>query len=206
MFDIRKAYAARFDTLTAIAQMVEKDLQTSLADLPHIDRISARPKSIESFIRKATKEEHGRPKYDDPINQIQDQVGARIITFYLEDVEKITEQVLRYNRKIEERDVVPDSEKEFGYFGKHFILILNKELKPPSFDPDLTPSVFELQIKTLFQHAFSEGSHDLAYKPIVPLSKEQHRKVAFTAAQAWGGDKIFQELYDELFTTPSAQP
>lgn len=200
MTELEKAYAERFQHLQATAELIEKDLKRSLVHLHHIDRISARPKSILSFLTKAGKIEQVNPKYSDPINQIQDQVGARIIVFYLNDVEIVTKQVLRYNRTIEERDVVPDSEKEFGYFGKHFVLMLNRELKPLGVDEDLLPTVFELQIKTLFQHAFSEGSHDLAYKPSTTLSKDQQRKVAFTAAQAWGGDQIFQELHHELLS------
>jgi ppGpp synthetase/RelA/SpoT-type nucleotidyltranferase len=198
MTALEKVYTERFTHLQEIADLIEADLKRTLERVLHIDRISARPKSIKSFLNKAAKLEDGHPKYSDPINEIQDQVGARIIVFYLEDVEAVTTEIEKYNQHIEKRNVVPDSEKEFGYFGKHFIFMLNKELKPMGVDDDELPAVFELQIKTLFQHAFSEGSHDLAYKPSVTLSKDQERKVAFTAAQAWGGDKIFQELHDEL--------
>jgi putative GTP pyrophosphokinase len=58
------------------------------------------------------------------------------------------------------------------------------------------PKVLELQIKTLFQHAWSEANHDLGYKPdLQPLDPDDERKLAFTAAQAWGADQIFDELY-----------
>jgi len=38
----------------------------------------------------------GKPKYEDPLNQIQDQVGARIVTFYASDVERIRLEVEKY--------------------------------------------------------------------------------------------------------------
>jgi putative GTP pyrophosphokinase len=57
---------------------------------------------------------------------------------------------------------------------------------------------FELQLKTLFQHAWSEADHDLGYKPSAELSLDQKRRLAFTAAQAWGADLIFDELYREI--------
>jgi len=57
---------------------------------------------------------------------------------------------------------------------------------------------FELQIKTLFQHAWAESEHDLAYKPVEDLPKDQRRRVAFVAAQAWGADHILHELVEEL--------
>jgi len=57
---------------------------------------------------------------------------------------------------------------------------------------------FELQIKTLFQHAWSEAEHDLGYKPTTVLSHDQKKRLAFTAAQAWGADQVFDELYKQI--------
>jgi len=199
MDELRKIYAERLDVaLAPIARLIEDDLKNSLSSLSHIDRIAARPKSMTSFLNKAAKIEDGTQKYTDPINQIQDQIGARIITFYLDDIEPITAGIMKYYRRIEEKAIIPESEKEFGYFGKHFILVLHPELHPPGVDKKLIPKFFELQIKTLFQHAFSEASHDLAYKPSIVLTKDQKRKIAFTAAQGWGADMIFNELKTEL--------
>ncbi|MNL70650.1 hypothetical protein D3C87_1956870 [compost metagenome] len=65
------------------------------------------------------------------------------------------------------------------------------------------PEFFELQVKTLFQHAWSEAEHDLAYKPSEPLSTLQQRQIAFTAAQAWGADQIFEQLHTELGSSHS---
>ena len=62
----------------------------------------------------------------------------------------------------------------------------------------MLPGFFELQIKTLFQHAWAEADHDLGYKPgTVPLTSAQRRKIAFTSAQAWGADHMFDELFRE---------
>ena len=192
-------YLERLDlSLKPIAKLIEDDLKSSLADVPHIDRITVRSKPLISFLNKAKKVEQGKPKYIDPINQIQDQIGARIITFYLDDVDVVAARLLKYYRRIEEKYLVPESEKEFGYFGKHFIFALHKELQPEGINKKYIPNFFELQIKTLFQHAFSEASHDLAYKPATQLTSDQKRKVAFTAAQGWGADMIFNELKTEL--------
>jgi putative GTP pyrophosphokinase len=169
-----------------------------LAAEPRIDRVTARPKSIDRFLAKARKVENGKPKYAEPLRQIQDQVGARVITFYWSDVERISAVVERYYRPIEARNLVPESEWEFGYFGRHYILLIPNDVIAPSMDRELIPEFFELQVKTLFQHAWSEAEHDLGYKPgAVPLTSDEKRRLAFTAAQAWGADRIFDELFQE---------
>jgi ppGpp synthetase/RelA/SpoT-type nucleotidyltranferase len=66
-------------------------------------------------------------------------------------------------------------------------------------DKDMVPQFFELQIKTMFQHAWSEANHDLGYKPESgELDPEHLRLLAFTSAQAWGADMVFNDLSVEL--------
>lgn len=89
--------------------------------------------------------------------------------------------------------------------GKHFILAVPEDLIEDA-HVDRTPKFFELQIKTLFQHAWSEAEHDLAYKPSEPLTQLQRRQVAFTAAQAWGADQLFAQLHEEISEGSAAAP
>jgi putative GTP pyrophosphokinase len=193
-------YRHRFTSaLVPIAEALEQQLHSYLSEELHIDRISARAKSVDRFLDKAAKAVDGSNKYSDPLNQIQDQIGARIITFYVSDIKIISSVVEKYYRVAESKTVVPDSEWEFGYFGKHYIALLPRELIDPSVDDEsLIPEFFELQIKTLFQHAWSEANHDLGYKPgSEPLKGDEKRRLAYTAAQAWGADRVFDELYQE---------
>jgi len=191
-------YRQRHAVLVRLAENLNRHICDLLQDKPRIDRISARAKDVDRFLKKATSQIDGRPKYSEPLNQIQDQIGARIVVFYKSDVDRIDTLVKRYFTAIEYRRVVPDSESEFGYFGQHLVLILPSDIVEDDMDRALIPDFFELQIKTLFQHAWSEADHDLAYKPgDTPLTGEQKRLVAFTSAQAWGADHIFERLFQE---------
>ncbi len=195
---LRQKYEKRYDGALVSAQSRLQDLLNDyFKDVKRIDRISVRSKSVDRFLKKAEKLGlNGHMKYADPLNDIQDQLGARIISFYLNDVETISKQIEKYFRPIEERKIVPDSAWEFGYFGRHFILMIPNEVKYSVADADDLPECFELQVKTLFQHAWSEAEHDLAYKPeLGELNVGESRKLAFTAAQAWGADQIFDELF-----------
>lgn len=205
--ELRIEYESRYTSiLRPLADRLEVQLQDHLKGVPRIDRITARAKSPDRFLAKAVKaSEDGGTKYQQPLEQIQDLVGARVIVFYRQDVATVSDVIERYYNRIERRDLIPESESEFGYIGKHFILALPEDLFDDDADRRRTPSFFELQIKTLFQHAWSEAEHDLAYKPNTPLTSLQKRQVALTAAQAWGSDHLFAELNAELNGAPRIQ-
>lgn len=197
-------YQIRHDQiLEPLAQGLIGHLHDSLRGIDRIDRIAARAKSPLRFVAKATKGlEDGGAKYSHPFEQIQDLVGARIIVFYKQDVDVVKEAVLRYYKPIEQRELIPERESEFGYFGRHFILALPEELFEDNADRTRSPVFFELQVKTLFQHAWSEAGHDLAYKPTGEITRLQKRMVALTAAHAWGADQQFAQLHTELNGAP----
>ena len=197
MNDVEKAYRERFAAaLEPMAAAIERHIRDHLGSEPRIDRVSARAKSIDRFLQKAQAAVGGQPKYSDPLRQIQDQIGARIITFYRSDVERVAALIEKYYRPIESQDLVPESEWEFGYFGRHYVLLIPSDVIDPSMDKAFLPEFFELQVKTLFQHAWSEANHDLGYKPgAAPLDSDAKRRLAFTSAQAWGADLIFNELF-----------
>lgn len=85
---------------------------------------------------------------------------------------------------------------KFGYEGLHFVCFIPNTIYSDHKCNPLIPDFFELQIKTLYQHAWSQAEHGLGYKPETPLSNEEQRKLAFIAAQSWGADTILAELVD----------
>lgn len=202
--ELRAEYTLRrHEILAPLAQRLVAHLQDNLQGIERIDRVVARAKGVDRFMAKAAKAfEDGGAKYEHPFEQIQDLVGARIVVFYKQDVDVVSAIVERYFRRIECKDLIPESEAEFGYVGKHFILAVPQDVVDDDVDRDKTPQFFELQVKTLFQHAWSEANHDLAYKPGESLSPLQKRQVAFTAAQAWGADQLFGQLHTELNGAP----
>lgn len=201
---LREEYQRRYtEVLKPLAERLEGFIRDHFGGQPRIDRISARAKAVDRFLEKAAKQkEDSTAKYTDPLVQIQDQVGARIITFYKSDVERLRGEVAKYFRHVEQRAIVPDSPSQFGYEGHHFILFVPEDVIDDGEQNKGVPMFFELQIKTLFQHAWSEGEHDLAYKPRGAISIEQRRRFAFCAAQAWGADRVFEELFQEVGVSP----
>jgi putative GTP pyrophosphokinase len=200
MKEILDVYTVRYNSiLVDAATALERYLQDLFRETVRVDRVSARAKSPDSFLKKALSlDDERQPKYERPLEQIQDQIGARIIVFYLDDVERINIEIQRYLRPIEIKSHVPENEWKFGYFGRHFVLICPEDIWENGQRPPNSPAFFELQIKTLFQHAWSEANHDLGYKGIPIPGMDAERKMALASAQAWGSDQIFSELWNRI--------
>ena len=215
--EIEKEYDARLENYTKSLEFFEEMVIECYKDLRENNSVridqdcSFCVKEKTSFVNKAlkpildpqTKEPiNGTLKYGNPFVDIQDIIRARIVVYYLSDVEKIANRIKDSLGGIEDNDFVNfDDYQKFGYQGRHLIVNINKALIPDSLgiDKELIPNFFELQIKTLFQHAWSQAEHDLRYKEDKehPLSFEQKRMLAFAAAQAWGTDKIFDSIYTD---------
>jgi len=205
--NVRGDYERRYPILLDIADGLASLMSEHLTACERVDRISARAKSVHRFMSKAEKlDDNGSAKYEDPLSQIQDQVGARVTVFYKSDVHAVKQVLMRYFRPVESRDLVPASEWEFGYFGWHAVCFFPSELIKSDWPSLDTPQFFELQVKTLFQHAWSEANHDLGYKPESgDLTSDQKRMLAFASAQAWGADRAFDDLFQELSSRPALQ-
>ncbi len=189
---IEHEYESRHEILEITAQRILADLREILHGIPHVDGITARAKSINRFVDKALKlDKDGNRKYQHPFDEIQDQVGARIVVFYLSDVDEIAERVYANYRPAEDVEKRDEKPEQFSYQARHFVCRIPPDIRASAQTP---VGVFELQISTLFQHAWAEANHDIAYKPEHPLEYNDRRRLAWAAAQAWGADVIFDEL------------
>ncbi|MBD2703211.1 hypothetical protein IC229_21380 [Spirosoma sp. BT702] len=157
-------------------------------------RVESRVKDEKSFLDKID-----RPgkSYKDPINDITDLVGFRVITYYKRDVD-IVEEIIRKNFCVDDTHTQDTFERlqpnEFGYLSKHFIVQLSpetlKQLSPERYRiPDFNHLMreckeqkFEIQVRTLLQHAWATLSHKLTYKAENEAPRELRRKIAMLSA------------------------
>jgi ppGpp synthetase/RelA/SpoT-type nucleotidyltranferase len=193
-------YRRRFEGhMERVAVNLQQLVLGHLGDAKDIDSVRTRAKDPTRFAQKAARlDEQGQAKYATPLTEIQDQIGVLVVVRYKATVDPVWDILARYLAPIEDTAIVPDSYWEFGYFGRHGVMALPLDTVPAEVGSGEVPGFFELQIKTLFQYAWSEANHDLGYKSSQPLSGDQKRLSAFAAAQAWGADRAFDELYEEL--------
>lgn len=191
---LEDTYAARYELLVKIAADINVNLTAILANYPRVDIVKARAKSVDRFMKKTGKldPDTGKPYYDDPLSEIQDQVGARVVVYYLDDVQPLVQHLLKHFCEIENKRKDIKDPAKFGYEGHHLVCTL-----PVDISNRYSPPVrfFELQIQTLFQHAWAEAEHDIGYKMTRALSYEELRSIAYSASQAWGADQCFDRLW-----------
>ena len=200
MTSLDTAYLERFNNyIRHVAPRLKEHLQDALAGFPGVCWVSSRGKSIDSFERKASRlNESGQLKYDDPLTQIHDQLGGLVVVRFLSNVTEIENRITEHYGHIEQLTIEPELSNAFGYVGNHYTLFVPTELKASDGNTNV-PEFFELQIKTLFQYAWSETNHAIGgYKDADRLTMEQRRTLAFVAAQAWGADKELDELHKEV--------
>lgn len=187
------AYQERRPLLDALVATLQQATADALEGVAHIDRIAFRAKEQRSFVVKAA-----NPKYTHPLSELEDQVAGRVITFFRDDIAVVCTALAEWFGPVERQTKEPEEPTEFDYESEHFVLIIPEHYKPAGWtDIDQMPSTFELQVRTLFMHAWAEPQHDLGYKG-TELDHNTKRELAWVAASAWGADRTFNDIARRL--------
>ena len=184
-------YRQNLTILDQARERLESETRAALVGVAHVDRIAYRVKGGESFIEKAM-DASSDPPYSDPLVEIEDQVAGRIIVFFHADIEVVRERLTGTFNSIESSRRKPARDEEFGYESHHLVCMIPPQCVPQGWEArDDLPKTFELQIRTLFMHAWAEPQHQLGYKGSQDLPREVRRELAWIAASAWGADQAY---------------
>ncbi len=166
------------------------DLVVGILDEAGINYLSVagRAKGIASFAEKASRTVDGRPVYPDPLHDIGDLLGVRVITFVAGDVEVVADLLADQLVVRDDRDLgeLTASEGRFGYASRHLqVEIDGREV--------------QVQLRTVLQHAWAEFEHDIRYKGSVPPEHASEFDRRFTLAAG------LLELADQEFSAIRAR-
>lgn len=187
-------YQSRLSILNQLAVNLESETKDALERLPHVDRVYFRVKGAESFVAKA-RDARNTPSYQDPLVEIEDQVAGRILVFFLSDISVMVSRLQRDFTQVESHRRRPEKDEEFGYESHHLVCVIPPQAKPREWsDFQNLPTTFELQVRTLFMHAWAEPQHGLEYKGAEELPRHIRRELYWVAASSWGADQAFERV------------
>nr|WP_307774992.1 hypothetical protein [uncultured Cetobacterium sp.] len=157
--------------------------------------ISSRAKTRESFIKKLKRKGYTS------LDMMTDLCGLRIITF-LESETKIVENFLRTLFLIDEDKSIDKSEvlgeDKVGYKSIHLVASLPENLLTlPEFER-FKGLKFEIQVRTILQHAWAEVEHDRNYKFSGQLPPDIKRRFKLLAGILELADREFESISKEI--------
>jgi putative GTP pyrophosphokinase len=191
-------YSNRREWYKSLTERLES-LVHDLIDEAHIDvvKIEARTKDVSSFVNKIIAPKGAR--FENPLAEITDLVGVRIITYYLDEVVVIGEIIKREFEvdpavSVDKASAEPD---RFGYRSVHYIVKPSASRRQlPEWRP-YADVWTEIQVRTALQHAWSAVNHKLDYKSTTEAPLELRRRLNRLSALFELADEQFSQLRDE---------
>ena len=124
------------------------------------------------------------------MRDITDLVGARIITFYTDDVDRIASMAeqqfdIDWDNSVDKRRL--HQLDSFGYNSLHYVC------RMPGYDIP-----FELQLRTTLQHAWAAINHDNGYKTGIEIPQEYMRRMNRLAGMLEMADDEFSRIRTEI--------
>ena len=191
-------YRSLLPVFTEMAELIPESLQKFFSEAGII--VAAVEHRVKTEGSLAGKLKLKGAKYRD-IYDITDIVGLRVITFYIDDVEKVASVLERLFEIDWENSVDKRKAHEidsFGYLSLHYICrIPESSYKDPE-HPELNRIRFEVQMRTVLQHAWANMNHDTGYKSGVEIPREYLRNLSRLAGILELVDDEFSRIRREL--------
>ena len=204
-----RAYAARQPHLAAATAGYVTLIRTLLDDAG-IDYLSVtgRTKSVASFAAKANRVEGGAPLYPEPLEQITDQIGVRVITYVHSDVAAVAELLADELTVLDDRDLGEETARSgrFGYASRHLLVRVPDDEQAGH--EELAGERASVQVRTVLQHAWAEFEHDIRYKGNVPedAAADLDRRFTLAAGLIELADREFATIRERIQAAAPGSP
>ena len=167
-----------------------------------INEIQSRAKDEKSFGKKAatpSEQNPDEPKYKNPLSDITDLAGVRVITFFPRTVDEISQLIQEEFVVIEQVDHTASAEREerLGYLSVHYVVRLGANRSNLSEYKKFVGLTAEIQVRTVLQHAWAEIEHDIRYKSASTIPRAISRRFMALAGLLEIADREFEAIQTE---------
>ena len=179
-------------------------IQSLLATSPELSgstvtsRLKGRKESIKKFSRKYQSELEKEKKEYEIKDYITDLIGVRIICLYEKNIQEVG-NILRDNLCLidstDKSQLIEQAENTFGYKGLHLDMKLDETRGIMPEYSSYKDIVFEVQIRTIIQDAWSVLDHKIKYKKSIPHALK--RRINSLAALFETADREFYSIQEE---------
>lgn len=180
--------------LRNLGEKVVSFLQDALYQKEMHPEVSFRTKEIQSIIKKI-KRKSQQKQYT--YNDLRDKLGVRIICPFLSDLE-VVDEIIKSSfiiRKVEKKRENIDFNR-LDYQSNHYDVSINSEY----IDFNNDAFVFEIQVRTLNQHAWANSAHILYYKQDIELPDEMKHRIYRLLSLYELADEEFSKVNEYLKT------
>ena len=193
-----KEFSANRDSYVRFEKLLKNLLEKLLEKEEFVPvQITSRTKTTQSLKEKIERKNLEGKSYDNPLSQITDIVGIRIITYYLNDIDEIG-NLIKKEFQIDEKNSLDKSAilgiDQFGYKSVHYIISLSSSRQDLPEWVEFGMFKAEIQVRTTLQNAWAEIDHEIRYKKEENIPIEIRRRIYRLMALFELADEEFQNL------------
>jgi ppGpp synthetase/RelA/SpoT-type nucleotidyltranferase len=167
-----------------------------------VHAIESRAKDVESFGRKAalpSVEDPRRLQFSQPLTQITDLAGVRVVTYFLEDVANVHASILDEFEVIDMSHELSDLGRieTFGYESMTYIVRMRPERCRLREYDRFDGLIGEVQVRTILQHTWAEIERGLWHRSAHQIPPAVRRRANAIAGTLEIADRELQRLHGE---------
>jgi len=198
--EIAAAWGKEEPEYKKLGEVISSFIKSHITELEILPEVSYRTKDLLSIIKKIRKKQREK-EYN--FSSINDKLGLRIICLFQEDMNTV-DSFIKNNFQVKKAEYKQEelNYNKLDYISNHYDLSIDSSHLYFSKHKQYSDLIFELQVRTLNQHAWSNAAHSLAYKQEADISPVLKRKIYRLLSLYEIADDEFSSVNKTLLNLP----